>query len=207
MRSHRDRAVLKFIAQFEHSGPFARSLGSGSKAGPIVGTFPRCGFHAGLDPLGEFDLHQRRDLGVEDNRGAGFDRVMALVGDIGGEDRGQRQQSDHNAARGGQRSSSRRGSPGTPARRRAVSVSAERTERQPDSNQDLRRQRQDAPRPSAKAPAPQPARHEDRPGAGTSPGAGNQRGSSAASGKGRQRHRGDDDRGADRAQPPAFDQQ
>ena len=46
---------------------------------------------------GEVELEQRVDRRVEDDRGAGVDRVFALLGDVVGEDRGQRQQADDDA--------------------------------------------------------------------------------------------------------------
>jgi hypothetical protein len=54
---------------------------------------------------------------IENHRGAGVDRVVALLGDVVGEDRGQRQQADHDSSMpGGDRPAAVDRLRGTPAK-------------------------------------------------------------------------------------------
>ena len=191
--------VLQFVAAAAR--PPARSSGSsgsGSKAGPIVGTLPFSSSSRSLDPLREVDLQQRLDLRVEDHRGAGVDRVVALLGDVGGEDRRQRQQADDDAGvAGGDRPAAvdrlRR------AARRAPSRSAPRGPARGRPRPGSAAAPSARPSPSAAAPGrPRPPATRIAPAAARARALGTERPEPAAEER-RERHHRDDDRGADRA--------
>ena len=96
-------AAVELVLQFARAAARLRrarsgSSGSGSKAGPIVGTLPLLVFEpVARSAAARSSFSSGLTARVEDHRGAGVDRVVALLGDVGGEDRGQRQQPDDDA--------------------------------------------------------------------------------------------------------------
>ena len=75
------------VAQGDHRGALAGSVGSGSKAGPDVGHLVALGGDLIGDPRGEVELRARIDAGVEQRRDPRLLGVGALGLEVGGEDR------------------------------------------------------------------------------------------------------------------------
>ena len=162
-------------------------------------------FEPVLNFLRQIELEQRRRLRIENHRRAGINRVVALLGNVVGEDRRHREDSDHDASvASGDR-------PATVDRLRRPAAQrglGQRREHQGKADPDhhlWRHGQRDLRLWQQRQPA-EPTGDEDRAGGGPRPGARHEAVKAAAEQRG-QRHHADHDRCPDRAQAPAFDQQ
>ena len=197
--------VLEFVAQLRRRRVRRGRSGSGSKAGPIVGTLPfspssRSSILCASSIFSSGSTVESRTTAVPASIAS-----RRCCGDVGGEDRGQHQQADHDPrVAGGDRPAAVDRLRRAPAER-GLGQRREH-QREADADQDLRRQRQRHLGLGQQRQAAEAAGDEDRAGGRPRPGAGHQRAEAAAE-QGRERHHRDHDRGPDRGQPPAFDQQ
>ena len=150
------------------------------------------------------DLQRRRQVGVEHDRGAGLQRLVAL-GSRSAWKIGARTTGRARRRRGGRRSSSRRGSPAASGPRARRRVSAVTREPEAEADQHLRRHR--PPRRGARQEPErrEAARDEQRPPAACATGRAEPpiRGAANAA----DRHRRHDHGGRQRLDPPALDEQ